>query len=214
MKQFWRLLNKRFVVLSLREKWLITGGGLLVIALAALTMMIDPTLESSRGLSKQLGAVTKNVEGLHNEIEVIQAKLASDPNQNIDVEFKRLLMESQQLSEQLAKVVETLISPSQMAQLLEQVLLETRGLRLVGLESIGAESITGNGENQTGYYLHPVKIELTGPYFAILAYLDTLESLPVNYFWRSFSYTVESYPKARLILEVYTLGTRQEFIGG
>ncbi|HGP5080162.1 TPA: MSHA biogenesis protein MshJ, partial [Vibrio cholerae O1] len=27
-------------------------------------------------------------------------------------------------------------------------------------------------------------------------------------------YRVESYPQARVILEVYTLGSREEFIGG
>ncbi|MCG6282615.1 MSHA biogenesis protein MshJ, partial [Vibrio diabolicus] len=41
-----------------------------------------------------------------------------------------------------------------------------------------------------------------------------LESLPVKYFWRSFKYQVETYPQARLILQVYTLGSREEFIGG
>lgn len=103
-----------------------------------------------------------------------------------------------------------------MARLLEGVLAGTKGLKLVSLESMAAEPIAGGADNQTqtGYYLHPVKIELTGSYFSILSYLNTLESLPVKYYWRSFNYTVEEYPTARLILEVYTLGTRQEFIGG
>jgi MSHA biogenesis protein MshJ len=57
-------------------------------------------------------------------------------------------------------------------------------------------------------------MELTGSYFDISAYLQALESLPVRYYWRTFQYKVEEYPQARLVFEVYTLGTRQEFIGG
>jgi MSHA biogenesis protein MshJ len=62
--------------------------------------------------------------------------------------------------------------------------------------------------------VHPVRLELTGNYFAIRDYLLALESLPVKYYWRSFKYQVETYPQARLILQVYTLGSREEFIGG
>jgi MSHA biogenesis protein MshJ len=59
-----------------------------------------------------------------------------------------------------------------------------------------------------------VRIELTGKYFDILEYLQLLESMPMQYFWRSYQYTVEEYPEARLVMEVYTLSSRQEFIGG
>ena len=120
------------------------------------------------------------------------------------------------LSKQLAKVIENLISPSQMAKLLEDVLAGTKGLHLISLESLKAEPIVSGhaAETYAGYYLHPVRIELAGNYFAILSYLETLESLPVNYYWRSFNYQVDDYPQAKLVLEVYTLGTRQEFIGG
>ena len=181
-----------------------------------LIWLIEPTVKTNHALSGQLSSTKQTVQRLEGDILLATAKLNKDPNQNIDLEFKKLLTESQQLSEQLAQIIENLISPSQMARLLEDVLAGTKGLKLVSLESMTAEPITGGANNQTrtGYYLHPVRLELTGGYFSILTYLNTLESLPVNYYWRSFSYTVEAYPTARLVLEVYTLGTRQEFIGG
>jgi MSHA biogenesis protein MshJ len=101
-----------------------------------------------------------------------------------------------------------------MAELLEMVLDSSVKLRLVSLQSLPAESILSGDGSEAGYYIHPVRLELTGEYFDIKSYLSTLESMQVKYFWRSFEYEVEAYPKAKLILVVYTLGTRQEFIGG
>ncbi len=103
-----------------------------------------------------------------------------------------------------------------MTNLLELVLRKSQGLKLVALESLPPESITatdGTAQN-SGYYVHPVRIELTGDYFAIAKYLSELEQMPVKYYWRSFKYDVEKHPRARLVLEVYTLGSRKEFIGG
>lgn len=216
MQQLWLQLSEKFSALSQREKWLLTICGLVIIGLSLLVWLIEPVLKANQSLSGQVSSSKQNVQRLEADILLATAKLNKDPNQKIDLEYKKLLTESQQLSVQLSEIIETLISPSQMARLLEDVLAGTKGLKLVSLESMKAEPITGGADNQTrtGYYLHPVKIELTGSYFSILTYLNTLESLPVKYYWRSFSYTVEEYPTARLILEVYTLGTRQEFIGG
>lgn len=41
-----------------------------------------------------------------------------------------------------------------------------------------------------------------------------LEHMPVKYYWRSFKYQVVEYPQAQLEFVVYTLGAKEEFIGG
>ncbi|WP_162063658.1 type 4a pilus biogenesis protein PilO [Vibrio taketomensis] len=216
MKAQWQKMGEKFANLSPREKWLITLCCFVVILIGISVLLLEPALKNGQALKQQLVTTEQNNQRLEGEILVITAKLTKDPDQSINIEYKRLLQESQHLSEKLAKVIENLISPSQMAKLLEDVLKGSKGLTLVSLESLKAEPIIKNqsSENYAGYYLHPVRLELTGNYFAILNYLETLETLPVNYYWRSFNYQVEKYPQARLILEVYTLGTREEFIGG
>lgn len=216
MKAHWQKLSEKFSNLSSREKWLITICSVVVVVMVIFTMLLEPAINDNRALNRQISVTEQSNMRLEAEILTITAKLKKDPDQAINIEYKRLLKESQTLSEKLAKVIDSLISPSQMAKLLEDVLAGSKGLHLVSLESLKAEPIISGeaSENYAGYYLHPVRLELTGNYFAILKYLETLESLPVNYYWRSFSYQVDAYPKARLILEVYTLGTRQEFIGG
>lgn len=216
MQQYWQQWQEKFAQLSAREKWLIALCGVVVLGLGLFTFLLEPALKSNQAVVKQISATKLNAQRLEADILLMTAKLKKDPDQELNMEFKRLMAESQSLSQQLAEIVENLISPSEMALLLEDVLAGTKGLKLVALESMNAEPIVSNEQSETlsSYYLHPVRLEVTGNYFAIVDYLETLESLPMKYYWRSFQYTVEAHPSARLVLEVYTLGSRQEFIGG
>ncbi|MGC9460547.1 type 4a pilus biogenesis protein PilO [Vibrio genomosp. F10] len=214
MKQALGKIEAKFSDLSQREKWLITLGGFAVTALVMFTFVFEPAMKTDNELSRQNVATKSEILRLQGEILVLTAKLKKDPDQEIDIELNKLQKQSQSLSQELADVIDTLISPSQMTLLLEGVLSESKQLHLVSLETLGAESIAKGQDKEGNYYLHPVRIEMTGRFFDILTYLQTLEAMPANYYWRSFQYQVEEYPEARLILEVYTLGARKEFIGG
>lgn len=214
--QLWNQLSDKFLALSLREKWLLFVCGLVGLSMLVFTLLIEPAylyLQEKNVKSMSLMQSNQKQQG---ELLVLQAKLNKDPDKEIDLELKKLLVESQELSFELAEIVDRLVTPSQMAQLLESVLNAGNGLKLESLESLQPEAISDNQKNSDNskYFLHPVRMELTGSYFDISIYLQALESLPVSYYWRTFEYSVEEYPKARLVFEVYTLGTRQEFIGG
>lgn len=216
MQQYWQQWQEKFAQLSRREKWLIALCGIVVFGLGLFTLFLEPAVKNNQAVVKQIAQTKLEAQRLEADILLMTAKLKKDPDQELNLQFKHLMTESQALSEQLAAIVENLISPSEMALLLEKVLSETKELKLVALESMVVEPIVRNEESETlsSYYLHPVRLEVTGSYFAIVDYLETLENLPMKYYWRSFQYSVEAYPNARLVLEVYTLGSRQEFIGG
>ncbi len=214
MKQQWLQWSEKFSQRSSREKWLITICGLALISLVAFTSFVEPVLLKSQATSKQISNVKSTNQRLEADLLVATAKLKRDPDKELNIELQRLMAESQVLSEELSEIINNLVTPSQMTILLEQVLSGSKGLQLVSLESMPAEAVVGDGAMNNNYYLHPVRMELTGDYFAIVRYLEALEAMPMKYYWRSFSYVVEEYPSARLVFEVYTLGTRQEFIGG
>lgn len=216
MRQQWQTLSSKFEQLSAREKWLVTLCGFVAIVLGLFTLLVEPAYLANSQSKQQISSTKLNTQRLEADVLLMTAKLNKDPDQDINQKYKRLVTESQLLSEELAKVIENLISPSEMANLLEGVLAGSKQLKLISLESKRAEPIIREQtqSDHSGYYIHPVSIELTGSYFDIVRYLETLEEMPVKYYWRSFSYQVEEYPKARLKLEVYTLGTREEFIGG
>lgn len=216
MNEFWLSLEERFSEMSAREKLLIALCGLVVVIMLLFTLVLEPKLNEIISNERQLS----NLKQANQKIEIdtlrIQAQLKKDPNAEIDSAISNLLTESQHLSMQLAEIIEHLITPSQMAELLENVLEQQSGIHLLSLQTLPSEPITEDKEasQYSGYYVHPVRMELTGDYFSIANYLNKLESLPASYYWRSFSYKVEEYPKAKLVLEVYTLGSREEFIGG
>ncbi|CAH0541585.1 type 4a pilus biogenesis protein PilO [Vibrio marisflavi] len=216
MIQYWQSVSEKFSQMTHREKLLVGFCGLVGVSLLLFSIILEPAIELKQASDKKVLVAEKKIKSLNKDIRFAKAKLKGDPNQDINTELKRLLKQSQQLSLQLSKIIENLISPTQMAQLLEKVLRDTKGVNLVSMESLKAEPITKDKESSqyTGYYLHPIRLEVTGNYFSILSYLQALEALPVKYYWRSFQYTVEEYPTARLVIQVYTLGTRQEFIGG
>ena len=214
--QLWNQLSDKFLALSQREKWLLFVCGLVGLSMLLFTLLIEPAYLDLQEKNVKSMSLTQSNQKQQGELLVLQAKLNKDPDKEIDLELKKLLVESQELSFELAEIVDRLVTPSQMAQLLESVLNAGNGLKLESLESLEPETISDNQEsdNNSNYFLHPVRMELTGNYFDISTYLQALESLPVSYYWRTFEYSVEEYPKARLVFEVYTLGTRQEFIGG
>ncbi|CAH1524234.1 MSHA biogenesis protein MshJ [Vibrio owensii] len=216
MNEFWSSLEERFDEMSAREKVLIALCGLVTVVMLLFTLVLEPKLNEVTSNDKQLRNLNQTNQQTEIEILRIQAQLKKDPNAEIDQAISQLLTESQHLSMQLSEIIEHLITPSQMASLLESVLEQQSGIHLLSLQTLPAEPITEDKEasQYSGYYVHPVRMELTGDYFSIANYLTKLESLPASYYWRSFSYKVEDYPKAKLVLEVYTLGSREEFIGG
>ncbi|ELI1841653.1 MSHA biogenesis protein MshJ, partial [Vibrio fluvialis] len=199
-----------------REKLLISLCGLVAVVFISLTLLVDPLVAQYGQQQTRLQGLTSSNQSAQLTIQQLQVALKKNPDESIDKEFATLQEQSQSLSMELANSTETLVSPTQMATLLQTVLDNSTKLKLISLQSLPAEPIVPSKDDPSAvkYYVHPVRLELTGNYFAIRDYLLALESLPVKYYWRSFKYQVETYPQARLILQVYTLGSREEFIGG
>ncbi|EIQ1513608.1 type II secretion system protein M [Vibrio parahaemolyticus] len=216
MNEFWSSLEERFGDMSTREKMLVALCGFVTVVMLLFTLVLEPKLNQISNNERQLSNLKQSNQKTEIDILRVKAQLKKDPNADIDLEISNLLTESRHLSMQLSQIIEHLVTPSQMAGVLESVLEQQSGIHLVSLQTLPSEPITEDKEasQYSGYYVHPVRMELTGDYFSIANYLNKLESLPASYFWRSFSYKVEEYPKAKLVLEVYTLGSREEFIGG
>jgi len=44
-------------------------------------------------------------------------------------------------------------------------------------------------------------------------YLSQLEKLSWKFFWQDFNFKLTEYPKSELEIEMYSLGTKKEFVG-
>ena len=191
--QLWNQLSDKFLALSLREKWLLFVCGLVGLSMLVFTLLIEPAYLDLQEKNVKSMSLMQSNQKQQGELLVLQAKLNKDPDKEIDLELKKLLVESQELSFELAEIVDRLVTPSQMAQLLESVLNAGNGLKLESLESLQPEAISDNQENSDNskYFLHPVRMELTGSYFDISIYLQAIESLTLSKYRLTFEYSVE-----------------------
>ncbi|MGF1870611.1 type 4a pilus biogenesis protein PilO [Photobacterium indicum] len=208
----WQQLSDRFDLLTRREQILILISGWVALLFVGFVVVIEPTMKDVTSVKRQLVSAANELVSGDNQIAVINRKLNSDPNNDVDKKIERLEQQTDSLNEQLTDRVASLVTPIQMSGLMEEVLRRTTRLKLVSLESQAPVQLI-NGDDE-GYYIHPVQLTLRGRYFDVVNYLEQLEALPVKYYWRSFSYQVDKYPWADITLNVYTLGESKDFIGG
>ena len=211
--EHWIKAKEAFSALSQREKILITLVGWVAVIFISLTFLVEPKVAQYQKVERDITRLNNSISSLKQQIELAQFRLQKDPNVEINQQYQALTLESQDLAELLSNRVAALVSPSQMAQLLETVLQESSKLTLLSMSTLRSERLLDEN-NVAGYYIHPVKLVLSGNYFDIEAYLSSLEALPVKYYWRNFNYEVKKYPIAELSIEVYTLGSSKGFIVG
>lgn len=72
---------------------------------------------------------------------------------------------------------------------------------------------SNNQVENINLYRHGIKIKLSGRYFDLRDYLTQLEKLPWKFFWKDFNFTLTKYPNSELEIEMYSLGTKKEFVG-
>ncbi len=215
MKQRWQQVSEKFEAITPREKWLVAICGWVAVVFIFALLLIEPLQIELQNKQRQIATLKGNNGQIQIDIARLQVQLKKNPDAELDEAYQKLLIESQELAMQISQAVKGLVTPSEMAQLLEQVLHNSHKLKLVSLTSLGNEVVNLSPDSaQPSYYIHPVKLELTGRYFDIKDYLAQLEAMPVKYYWRSLNYQVEQYPQARLTIVVYTLSEKQEFISG
>ncbi|KJG10537.1 MSHA biogenesis protein MshJ [Photobacterium kishitanii] len=212
MRITWIECQLRFSGLSSREQWLIAISGWVAIGFIGVFMVLEPQWLQLKSQMNNVQTTTNNAIAIRNNITVLQRQLAQDPNKDIEVKIAQLTQKNTQLVQQLQQKIGGLVTPTQMPNILEQVLRHSKELRLQSIVSLPAAQLI-SGEDQ-GYYIHPLRMTFEGKYFDVIRYLTQLEALPVNYYWRNLNYQVMQYPWAKIELELYTLGESKDFIGG
>ncbi len=211
--EYWTKAESAFSKLEQREKILIAFAGWVAIIFISFALVIEPKILALKKAEQERTRITYSISSLKQQVELVQMRLKKDPNSDINKQYQRLTLQNNELEKELSARVTALVSPQQMARLLDLVLQQSLKLSLVSMNALPAESLLVKG-NDSGYHIHPVKLVLLGNYFDIEKYLSDLETLPVKYYWRSFRYEVKEYPLAELAIEVYTIGTNKGFIGG
>jgi MSHA biogenesis protein MshJ len=218
LEKEYRKLSGKFHKMSLREQLLILICGLVVLILMMYTFLLEPLLEHSKKLQQNSVSTETEIATLLDQVAQLSAKLKTDPNVQVNARIDLLKREIQSITKQLETQTNNLVPANKMAYMLERVLADNKGLQLIELQSIAPIPISfgqpeKGEESEASLYRHGVTLVFEGSYFDIQRYLEKLEALPWQFYWKRFDYIVADYPTASVELEIYTLSTNKAFIG-
>jgi len=214
----------RFDARALRERAMIAVLTLIAIILFWQVVLMDPLEARRLGANRALQTARAEISAYEQQIAAVLERGRADPNAEQRQRLAQLEAESGELDRTLARKVAGLISPRQMAAVLEQVLLEQRDLKLRRVASLAPEPLTpapvageegppGEVEATPHLYRHGVSIEFEGSFAASLRYLRALEAMQWGFYWGGFELTVERYPRSHMKLTVHTLSFDEGWIG-
>ena len=209
-------LGERIDELSLRERalsFLVVIG--LLYALASMVLFAPIRSEQGR-LEQELTARQRQIQGFDRQTQaLIEASTgAGAPEQRR--KLAALQAQLQSIDRSLNGAAHGLVSPREMARLVDQVLRRSGALQVVRVENLPPEPLFAEKAPVSGQqtiYKHGLRLELRGRYVDIANYLRALEGLPWKVLWGDISLRTDDTPYSTVALTVYTLSLQPVWMG-
>ena len=209
---------------SLRERALILGAVILAVFLIWEKLLLDPLDKEAKQLNIEIKKQNKELARVREQQAQVLNRASTDPNAQTQKDIEALRTAMRSLDERLRLMTVDLIDPAKMAQVLEDVLTRETDLKLISVEALSPRPLSEEktlDENTAkrsksklpGVYQHALQIEFQGSYLSTLNYMQQLEKLSQQFYWGSVDFSVEDYPKARVIITVNTLSLNKAWIG-
>ena len=212
-----------------RERWiLLLGSATAVYAFVSLTLL-NPLLQKREDLAHAMTNVQKELVELQVRAEGTAAAASDNRQAGFGERVTILERELTRLGGELEKERAGLVPPHEARRVLEELLSQESGLELVKLEALAptpfydedakSESDTGGATQAEAVkegqilYRHDLRLEATGEYFSALRYLAALEGGKYGIVLDELEYEVEEHPRARIVVQVYTLSFDRSWIG-
>lgn len=224
MKQQWQRLAAKLDTRNQRERALIFVMVLVVVASLINALMLAPLLAKKKKAMQDVATQQEQLQALQSQIQITMSGGKVDPDAPTRVLLAGLEQKLAQSRGALQSVQQSLVPPDKMGRLLEDVLTQNRGLKLVSLKTLPVSSVLDVPENApaamqatqgkpaeaspaTGpaIYKHGVEIAVSGSYAELTQYLDALEKLPWRMFWGKAEMRIEEHPRITLTITLYTL---------
>lgn len=179
--------------------------------------------------------VVSSIDQLSQDMQVQseerQRLLGEDrPSQRVVMQAQQNKLREMVVAQQLEldELLGRFVPPSKVPALLEDVLDDFSGLKLIRLASQPAEPLLLKAsaqsqddgvehqealQPQVKIYRHPIRMELEGGYADVIDYLLTLEQADWRFTWRKLEYVVEDYPNAQILIELETMSREKEWLG-
>lgn len=191
------------------------------------TLLLKPILTRQQSISAELTTENAQIESLSQELNLISATPAIDPDAQNRQRISALQSQLKSLETDLNGLKTTLVSPEEMPLLLRNLLKKNNALKLISLKTLPATHLIENESkdkeakdtvvkvadaNNPPVFKHGVEITIEGRYLDLLEYISDLEKMPWHVLWSKVNLNAENYPNTQLTLTVYTLSLDENWL--
>ncbi len=214
MKQQWQNWSEQVAQLQQREKQLLLGVGIFLVAYLALWFIIQPAHEQYTKNTNAFVKAQRQIESQTAQKKMIQQALARNYLVELDNQIVNKEARLKSLDEQLADYKQVFVNPEQMLSILRDVLNENNKLELHSFNILPAQPIYLDEvkKQDVAFFHHELAIEIDGRFFDLYDYVTTLGALQETIYIDGFDYQVIEYPIARLKLTLTTVSGDEKII--
>lgn len=205
LSQISRLLT-RFENLSLRERILV-----LLVIMGVIYALLDfwlmqPLEEQRLHLSSLLQYKQKHLRTLNQTIQEFKNPPHIEPDTDNPNTINNLREQLFYQENKIQFLTATLISPQNLLKL-KSVLLPSTPLTLLKLDTQISHPLSEINPS-IQLFKHSLRLEFSGNYQDILAYVRFLEDLPWNFYWDELDIVIKKYPSTHVTLTIYTFSQK------
>ena len=227
-------LAARMDALSLRERGMVFGATVAVLAFAGHTFVLAPQDAKQAALRTQIDQQHAAIAAIDGEITARVEGSRIDPDAQSRARLNTMQQEMGQLGSQLLALEHGLVPPERMGPLVEGILRANGRLKLVSMRTLPAEPLAAPGATPAAtppapsavpagaaplaggdvplLYRHGVEVTVRGNYLDMVDYMSALDAMPTRMFWGRARLDVETYPGARLTLTLHTLSLDRQWM--
>jgi MSHA biogenesis protein MshJ len=184
-----------------------------VLLVCAYLLWFAPVLNERQRWLEKIHQSEQQIARMNQQRTRLETLLLENHGQQEQQRLSRLQGISRQLDRQLAQARASMLSPDRVPEVLQDM-LQDLPLVLLSLRKLppGIE-FEGEAEAVPRIYRHGLRLELEGSYDDTLQYIERLEQLPWGLVWETLDIQMQDYPRARIVLHLYTLSLQEEWLG-
>ncbi|WP_421133246.1 agglutinin biogenesis protein MshJ [Alteromonas sp. A079] len=210
----WETLSSRFSALQQREKKLIFYVSMGLIIYLFVWFVLLPKTDSLDNIERAHAEASRDLYALTVQQDALEQALTVDYQTQLQTTVDDSIAAISQVNAQLDAINEGFVGANNMPELLMTLLNEQPALTPLQFNVLGTDVIRlgDDPEADVMYYRHNMVLSVEGDYFSLRAYLESLQQANQKVAVTSFDYQVDTYPTARLTLNLATVSSNETFI--
>ncbi|MCV6627422.1 MAG: hypothetical protein OIF38_15085 [Cellvibrionaceae bacterium] len=202
----WQALSNAYGQRSYRERMAIVMALLLLLLLLAEASVGSWLGGRQAEVDKRDQQLRLDGDRLRTELQLFSSSELEKNNRQQQRLIELLAAQLAQLETELGPLRKQALSSTELLVIVREMVAQVRNVTLLDMKILPREvaevDMADYGEELEK---HQLQLRLRGNYQALLQFLNQIESSGWPIFWQSLKYRIDSYPRAQMQLQIYTL---------